>query len=129
MNESVLRAFSYNGALDAGMEPGSYVWESVPVGDWAARLDFKIWSNTTSSGHLVCYFTSLDDGQRYRLSAFRPKNGSRRYTPKDGGIDFSVRELDGREFLLNVGTTRKGTPAWLGAEFFDTGAAELANES
>ncbi|HEI9711391.1 TPA: hypothetical protein SLN25_002735 [Serratia marcescens] len=41
MNESVLRAFSYNGALDAGMDPGSYAWQSVPVGDWAARLDSK----------------------------------------------------------------------------------------
>ncbi|HEJ7121842.1 hypothetical protein FHU12_4144 [Serratia marcescens] len=119
MNESVLRAFSYNGALDAGMDPGSYAWQSVPVGDWAARLDFKVWSNTTSSGHLVCYFTSLDDGQRYRLSAFRPKNGSRRYTPKDGGIDFSEAGLDGQVFLLNVGKTRNGTSAWLGAEFLE----------
>lgn len=33
MNESVLRAFSFNGALDAGMDPGSYAWQSVPVGD------------------------------------------------------------------------------------------------
>lgn len=47
MNEHALRAFSYNGALNADMEPSSYTWQLVPVGNWAACLDFKTWSNTS----------------------------------------------------------------------------------
>lgn len=69
--ESSLRGWSYKGALDAGLELKSYAWEDVPTGTWLARLDFKVWSNKTSAGSLGCYFTSLADGRRYLLSAFR----------------------------------------------------------
>ncbi|EPR3509358.1 hypothetical protein QZQ41_01750 [Serratia marcescens] len=128
MNEHALRGFSYNGAFYAGMEPNSYTWQSVPVGNWAARLDFKTWSNTSSSGHLVCYCTSQNDGQRYCLSAFRPVNGSRRYAPKDGVIDFSVKDLEGGLSMLSVGTTGKGTPSWRGAERIATDAGSSSTE-
>ncbi len=116
--EDTRRALTYNAAVDAGLNPRDYGWKEVPEGTWAARLDFKTWSNATAIGHLVCYFTALSDGKRYRLSAFRPGGSSRyRYTPKDGGIDFSQRDLDGRTFLLTVGRTRQGGATWLAAEF------------
>ncbi|WP_262373055.1 hypothetical protein [Pseudomonas prosekii] len=94
--EEMRRALSYNAAVEAGLEPRLYAFTDIPEGTWTARLDFKVWSNKTPAGHLVCYFTSLADDSRYRLSAFRPKEpASRSYTPKDGGIDFSQPGLDG----------------------------------
>ncbi|MCL1618479.1 hypothetical protein [Ralstonia pseudosolanacearum] len=120
-NENTRRAWTYNAAVDAGLDPRAYAWEGIPEGTWPARLDFKTWSNTTAAGHLVCYFTALSDGQHYRLSAFRPGGDSRyRYTPKDGGIDFSQRDLDGQTFLLTVGRNTKGGATWLAAEFNGT---------
>jgi hypothetical protein len=116
--EDTRRAWSYNAAVEAGLEPQSYGWTDIPEGTWAARLDFKAWSNKTAAGHLVCFFTTLVDGRRYRLSAFRPSQSSeRRYTPKDGGIDFSSPGLDKQIFLVTVGRTAKGSATWLAAEF------------
>lgn len=116
--ENKRRAWSYNAAVGAGLEPQSYAWADIPEGTWSARLDFKTWSNNTAAGHLVCYFTSLVDGRRYRLSAFRQNSANAQcYTPKDGGIDFSRSGLDAQTFLVTVGRTKKGTLSWLGAEF------------
>jgi hypothetical protein len=110
-----LRALAYDDAVDAGLEPRSYAWQDVPLGKWAGRLDFKTWANPTAQGHMVCYFTAASDGRRYRLSAFR-SGASYRYTPKDGGIDFSEPGLDGRVFLLTVEGVRKMGAAWIAAE-------------
>ncbi|AZR29183.1 hypothetical protein NX80_023020 (plasmid) [Xanthomonas vasicola pv. arecae] len=116
--EDTRRAWSYNAAVEAGLDPQSYAWNDIPEGTWAARLDFKVWSNKTAAGHLVCCFTSLVDGRRYRLSAFRPnQTAGRCYTPKDGGIDFSRPGLDGQTFQVTVGRTTKGSATWLAAEF------------
>jgi hypothetical protein len=112
------RALAYDAAVDAGLEPRSYAWQGIPLGTWAGRLDFKTWSNTTAQGHLVCYFAAASDGRRYRLSAFR-SGTSYRYTPHDGGIDFSEPGLDGCRFLLTVGGTGQKGVVWLAAERYD----------
>lgn len=118
MEEDTRRALSYNAAIEAGLELSSYEYKDVPEGAWPARLDFKVWSNQSAAGHLRCYFTSLADNGRYLLSAFRPKQpGSRRYSPKDDGIDFSQPGLNGQTFLLEVGRNAKGNVSWIGAEF------------
>ncbi|MCK9747109.1 hypothetical protein LT699_10935 [Pseudomonas syringae pv. syringae] len=118
MEDDLRRALSYNAAVEAGLEPRSYEYKNVPEGVWAARLDFKVWSDRTAAGHLRCYFTSLADNCRYLLSAFRPKQpGSRRYSPDDDGIDFSQQGLNGQIFLLEVGRNSKGNVSWIGAEF------------
>ncbi|WP_192552558.1 hypothetical protein [Pseudomonas sp. IzPS59] len=112
------RAWSYNGAIEAGLDPKSYSWADVPTGTWLARLDFKIWSNKTSAGCLGCYFTSLADGRQYQLSAFRPyRSTSRCYSPTDDGIDFSRPGLDGQIFQLEVGKAANGKIKWLSAKF------------
>jgi hypothetical protein len=118
MEDDSRRALSYSAAVEAGLEPRSYEYKNVPEGVWAARLDFKVWSDRTAAGHLRCYFTSLADNCRYLLSAFRPKEpGSRRYSPDDDGIDFSQHGLSGQIFLLDVGRNAKGNVSWIGAEF------------
>ena len=120
MKENSRRALSYNAAVESGLEPGSYKSKDVPEGVWVARLDFKVWSNQPAAGNLRCYFTSLADNCRYLLSAFRPKQpGSRRYSPKDDGIDFSQPGLDGQTFLLEVGRNGKGNVSWISAKLND----------
>lgn len=115
--ESSLRGWSYKGALEAGLKLKSYSWEDVPTGTSLARLDFKVWSDKTSAGSLGCYFTSLADGRRYLLSAFRPyRSTARIYTPIDGSIDFSARELDGQIFWLEIGKGANGKTKWISAK-------------
>ena len=117
MAEEAKRGLTYDMALREGFEPGEYDWKNIPEGTWPARLDFKIWSNKSKVGHLVWYMTSLDNSQRYRLSAFRQGDGTTRYTPKDGGIDFSEKGLEGHIFLVTTVTTSKGGSTWVAAEY------------
>jgi len=105
------RALSYNQAIEAGLDPQAYAWEGVPVGEWEAVLDFKIWGKATSLG---CYFTARD-GRKYKLNAFPPKGKRYIYTPKDGGFDMSQRNLDGGVFVLTVHETASGKVAWQSA--------------
>jgi len=37
------------------------------------------------------------------------------YTPKDNGVDFGEKGIDGRHYMLNIGKARNGKLAWLGA--------------
>jgi hypothetical protein len=118
MDDTEHRALTYGAAVDAGMDPRTYAWEKIPEGSWVGRLDFKTWSNSSTVGHLICYFTMLPDEKRYRLSAFRPRDGSSyRYTAKDGGIDFSQQGLTSETFLLTVRRTHNGGSTWLAAEY------------
>ncbi|MBT0725038.1 hypothetical protein HH682_11545 [Rosenbergiella sp. S61] len=119
MVEEAKRGLTYNMALQEGLEPESYDWKNIPEGVWRARLEFKIWSNKSRAGHLVCYMTYLEESRRYRLSAFRQGNGTTRYTPKDGGIDFSEKGLEGHIFLVTTVSTSKGGSAWMAAEYDD----------
>lgn len=117
--EGTRRAWSYKGAVQKGLDVESYNWRDVPQGTWKARLDFKTWSNNTVALHLKCYFTSSVDGRRYQLSAYPSKQlVGRCYAPRDEGIDFSQRDLDGHIFLVTIGRTAAGKVSWLAAEFF-----------
>jgi|GEM_PF-1515676 hypothetical protein len=111
------RGWSYAGAVDAGLEPRLYDWKTVPEGPWAGTLDFRYWADNGGPGTLVCCFTSTDGG-KYRLSAFRQKDG--RYTPKDNVIDFGESGIDGTRYTVRTGKNRNGNLAWLEATT-DTG--------
>jgi hypothetical protein len=106
------RGWSYHGAVEAGLEPRLYDWKNIPDGIWKASLDYRYWADNGGPGALVCCF-STPEGMRYRISAFRQKDG--RYTPKDNGVDFGEKGIDGRHYMLNIGKTRNGKLAWLGA--------------
>mgnify|MGYP003593630734 FL=1 len=77
-----MRAYSYWDAMDSGLEPERYVFmkEAVTV---RAYLDFKIWGKKQN---LQCYFTDANNGHEFILSAF--SHNTKRYTPKDKGLDF-----------------------------------------
>ena len=78
------RGWSYNAAVEAGLEPRLYDWKDVPEGAWEARLNFRYWADNGGPGTLVCCF-STPEGHRYRISAFRQKDG--RYTPNQSCVD------------------------------------------
>jgi hypothetical protein len=105
-----MRAYSFRAALNDGLEPRAYQ-DELPVGTFKARLDFKIWAKTPV---LRCFFTDAD-GRRFTLIACHPKDGSRRYTPKDGVLDISVPEAAGKWYALTTCLNSKGNTAWLTA--------------
>ena len=105
-----MRAYSFRGALDAGLEPRDYQ-EEPPVGIFKAHLDFKIWGNKPI---LRCFFTD-EAGRKFSLFAANPRDGSRRYTPKDGLIDISAPGTDGKCYELTTGLNSKGKTTWLSA--------------
>lgn len=110
------RAYTLNEAVEAGFDPGAYEWRDVPEGTWDGQLDFKTWSSRHGVGSLLCYFTDIRTGQRFRLCAGRPRADEVcRYTPKDRAVDFSRSSVDGRIFRLRVRRENKGHIAWVGA--------------
>lgn len=48
----------------------SYLKEDVPLGEYAASLDFKIWAKDAIA--VSCYFTKVDTGQKIILTVYRP---------------------------------------------------------
>jgi hypothetical protein len=109
-------AYTLGEAVEAGFDPGAYEWRDVPEGTWEGHLDFKTWSSRNGVGSLLCYFTDMRTGQRFRLSAAKSWGGNAsRYTPKDRAIDFSRASVDGRVFRLRVRRGVKGNTAWVGA--------------
>ena len=105
-----MRALTYEQAVEQGLEPRSYAYEPV-IGEFEAVLDFKVWGKSVN---LQCFFTVPATGERFRVSAFRDE--AKRYTPRDGVIDFSEPGIEGSLYRLQVGHNAKGNPAWLAAE-------------
>jgi hypothetical protein len=109
-------AYTLSEAIEAGFDPGAYEWRDVPEGTWDGHLDFRTWSSRKGAGALLCYFTDIRTGRRFRLAAARPWEGDAfRCTPKDRAIDFSRASVDDRVFRLRVRCDAKGHVAWIGA--------------
>jgi hypothetical protein len=111
------RAYTLSEAIEAGFDPGAYEWRDVPEGTWDGHLDFKTWSSKKKGGgSLLCFFTDVRTGRRFRLLAAKPWEGDTlRCTPRDRAIDFSRASVDDRVFRLRVRYDAKGHVAWIGA--------------
>lgn len=97
-----------------------YLFEPLPEGEWNGELDAKMWGR---NGGLVCFFTA-ENGQKYRLTAFRihpysrrcPQGADRWYTARDQQIDFASPACQpGQKFRLVTGKNSRGRPVWLSA--------------
>lgn len=107
-----MRAMSWAQALELGLMDDYSA--NAPLGEWAAILDTKAWGKSEC---LHCFFTEIGTGKKYRLTAFRPDNAVNAYRPKDKGIDFSEKNIDGRKYRLVTGMNTQGTKSvWLSAE-------------
>ncbi len=68
MESSVL---SWNVALEKGYEQrlNPYATDHVPLGEYEAILDFKIWAKKVIA--ICCYFTQKVTGIRFQLTVYR----------------------------------------------------------
>lgn len=76
METTVLEFFA---GLEAGHEPKNYLYAKtdIPIGAFAATLDFMLWSK---SGLTVnCFFTLTDSGKKITLSVYRKSANQDRY--------------------------------------------------
>lgn len=109
------RAFSFQAAVENGFEPREYrslLHDEKPM-TAEALLDFKVWGKAPC---LTCYFRNIRSGEKFRMSAFDNKH-NRRYTPRDGNIDFSEPGIENGLYLVStVMGKRKGRCVWQSAE-------------
>jgi len=98
---------SWNVAIDKGFNPSMfpYTAEHVPVGNYDATLEFKIWAKKVMG--ICCYFTQTETGKKFQLTVYR-QPGSKKYTlDKSDKIDFTKTPI-GRRYHLNVFINEKG---------------------
>ncbi|MCH2216874.1 MAG: hypothetical protein MK076_02155 [Flavobacteriales bacterium] len=72
----------------------------VPEGEWTGKLDALAWGK---SSNLLCYFTDLQDNQKYCLSTY----SNNEYKPKLSDIKFDYEEL-GTVYKITTGLTNTG---------------------
>ena len=77
---------SWNVALTQGFEPRLYSYIDIPLGEYAAILDFKIWAKKIMG--INCYFTHSVTGQKFQLTVYcRHRSGT--YEIDGCRIDFA----------------------------------------
>lgn len=85
----------------------------APEGTWIGKLKFKSWGKKTN---LHCFFENYHTGELHSMSAFRSRNGTRTYSPRDGLVDFSEAGIEGCSYELVTKVNSKGNTAWLSAK-------------
>lgn len=100
-------------AIQKGLQPTSYRYhqEAIPMGEFSARLDFKIWARKTMGIH--CYFSVENTEKKILLTVYCSRNG--RYALEDHGIDFVSCPVE-RVYNLVVMANQKGKISLLLAE-------------
>lgn len=85
-----------------------------PIGIWTGKLFAKCWGNGLN---IICFFVDVATGKKYQLSAFRHRENI--YRPKDEGIDFSQRGMEGQAYLIETRLSSNGKPVWYSASLID----------
>jgi hypothetical protein len=98
--------YTWHIAIEEGLNPGDYSYdpELVPLGEFEAILDFKIWSKKVMG--INCYFTQRNSDIKFQLTVYR-QLGTKEYVIKEGGIDFTISPV-GCLYHLNVEENLKG---------------------
>ena len=79
--------------------------------DAEAILEFKVWGKSPCLG---CYFRNIADGGKFVLYAYDNAH-NRRYTPRDGVIDFSEAGIENGLYRIVTRKTRTGKTTWQSA--------------
>ena len=76
METTVLNFFP---ALEAGFDPKNYSYAKgdIPLGTYAAKLDFMLWSKSGLT--INCFFTLEDSGKMISLSVYKKTVNQGRY--------------------------------------------------
>jgi hypothetical protein len=104
---------TWENALDDGHEPSLYPYaaELIPMGQFEARLDFKIWAKNTMG--VSCYFTVTVDNKRFKLTVFRRKNDEQ-YMLENETLDFADCPV-GVSYLITVAKNKTGNAVFKSA--------------
>jgi hypothetical protein len=94
---------SWQQALDQGYNPRDYSYhkEDIPIGEYLATLDFKIWSKVQG---ITIYFSKVDSNQKFQLTVFR-NHGDREYTLE--ACDFRDCPIK-KQYYITVEINSKG---------------------
>lgn len=93
---------TWSNALAKGFNPGSYSYSDVPLGDYNARLDFKIWAKKVMA--ISCYFTRTDSENKIQLTVYCNEAGI--YKPGISEVNFANCEI-GRTYRIKVIANQK----------------------
>ena len=62
-----------------------YTVDHIPLGEYTAMLDFKIWAKKAMG--ICCYFTQTDSGRKFQLTVFR-RQKDKLYALNESSLDF-----------------------------------------
>ena len=105
---------SWNAALDIGLDPRKYTYVAgeIPLGEFEAVLDFKIWAKKILA--IGCYFTHAVTEQKFQLTVYC-KAGVGLYRVEECSIDFTECPI-GRLYRVKVIADQKKKIVFKGAE-------------
>ena len=91
---------SWNVALEKGYEPRLYPYatEDIPLGEYEAVLDFKIWAKKVMA--VCCYFSQKNDGIKFQLTVYRRKKDEL-YMVEGSCVDFKTCPTN-VDYLISV---------------------------
>ena len=99
---------TWHQALDKGFNPPDYPFQTawVPLGEFTATLDFKIWAKKTMG--ISCFFTRQEDQTKFQLTVYR-RRSDRQYMLESGdcNIDFSTCPAS-HSYFVEVAVNGKG---------------------
>lgn len=97
---------SWGVALDKGYTPWLYVYapKEVPMGEFDAILDFKIWAKKVMG--ISCYFTQMGTGRKFQLTVYLDLR-TRLYRIQGCEVDF-VQSPIGHCYQVKVSLHSKG---------------------
>jgi len=92
---------SWGTAIRKGYTPGLYTYEGdqVPMGAFAAVLDFKIWAKKVLG--INCYFTAIGSGQKFQLTVYCQRETGL-YRIRGGQLDFTQCPVKGTYSIRTV---------------------------
>ncbi len=101
---------SWNQALEKGNEPRlySYLTANIPLGEYEAKLDFKLWAKKVSG--ICCYFTQKDTGVKFQLTVYR-RQKDELYKIEGCDIDFKTSHCPAY-YHIKVDLNSKGNIAF-----------------
>jgi hypothetical protein len=105
---------SWRQALDQGFNPGIYSYSDVPLGEYSAILDFKIWAKKVMA--INCYFTQIDTEKKIQLTVYCNEAGI--YKPGSSDVNFATCPIN-RMYRINVITNQKKKIVFTHAELFE----------
>ena len=121
MEESNRNVLTWHQALDKGFNPSDHPFETalVPLGEFPAILDFKIWAKKTMG--ISCFFTRQVDQTKFQLTVYR-RRSDRQYILEgcDCDIDFSVCNT-AETYIVQVAINGKGNISFKNAALADSG--------